>query len=240
MRYYPMFPWAIPHPGIDHLRVTHPFATLPQAEARVPVRLACLRRAASVSSEPGSNSPSYYTSLPHLRREASLLCFVFKPSPLVQNGSSPFCRTPSALRPPLRRSLPAEKGTCTARQSPPPPIPFETARARKPLDRRTLSRTRQSPSPSLSKTTLPYRHRSDARTAHAVPSFQRSATQRPRRYSPRRRSRTLQRQGRIYCTPLRPVKYVVAIGRTTWLFRYARNTYRIPFLLRAHLTPGYA
>jgi hypothetical protein len=100
MRYYPMFPWAIPHPGIDHLRVTHPFATLPQAEARVPVRLACLRRAASVSSEPGSNSPSYYTSLPHLRREASLLCFVFKPSPLVQNGSSPFCRTPSALRPP--------------------------------------------------------------------------------------------------------------------------------------------
>ena len=40
---------------------------------RDPVRLACLRRAASVSSEPGSNSPSYYTSLPHLRREASLL-----------------------------------------------------------------------------------------------------------------------------------------------------------------------
>ena len=72
MRYYPMFPWAIPHPGTDHLRVTHPFATLPHSEERVPVRLACLRRAASVSSEPGSNSPSYYTSLPHLRREASL------------------------------------------------------------------------------------------------------------------------------------------------------------------------
>ncbi len=28
MRYYPMFPWAIPHPRVDHLRVTHPFATL--------------------------------------------------------------------------------------------------------------------------------------------------------------------------------------------------------------------
>ena len=48
----------------------------PQASRlKIPVRLACLRRAASVSSEPGSNSPSYYTSLPHLRREASLLIF---------------------------------------------------------------------------------------------------------------------------------------------------------------------
>ena len=28
MRYYPVFPQAIPHPEVDHLRVTHPFATL--------------------------------------------------------------------------------------------------------------------------------------------------------------------------------------------------------------------
>ena len=59
MRYFPMFPWAIPHPKVDNLRVTHPFATLTKAEAPDPVRLACLKRAASVRSEPGSNSPSY-------------------------------------------------------------------------------------------------------------------------------------------------------------------------------------
>ncbi len=57
MQYYSMFPWAIPHPKVDNLRVTHPFATLTTAEAMDPVRLACLKRAASVRSEPGSNSP---------------------------------------------------------------------------------------------------------------------------------------------------------------------------------------
>jgi hypothetical protein len=35
---------------------THPFATRRQAEARVTVRLACVKHAASVQSEPGSNS----------------------------------------------------------------------------------------------------------------------------------------------------------------------------------------
>jgi hypothetical protein len=37
-------------------RVTHPSATVPRAEAPRTVRLACVRRAASVRSEPGSNS----------------------------------------------------------------------------------------------------------------------------------------------------------------------------------------
>jgi hypothetical protein len=37
-------------------RVTHPSATIPRAEALRTVRLACVRRAASVRSEPGSNS----------------------------------------------------------------------------------------------------------------------------------------------------------------------------------------
>jgi hypothetical protein len=37
-------------------RVTHPCATRCRAEALHPVRLACVRRAASVRSEPGSNS----------------------------------------------------------------------------------------------------------------------------------------------------------------------------------------
>ena len=36
--------------------LTHPFATRRQAEARAAVRLACVRHAASVQSEPGSNS----------------------------------------------------------------------------------------------------------------------------------------------------------------------------------------
>ena len=42
---------------VDDPRVTHPYATLlgPIAET-VLVRLACVRRAASVDSEPGSNS----------------------------------------------------------------------------------------------------------------------------------------------------------------------------------------
>ena len=50
-----MFPCAIPHQRADYLRVTHPSATSgPEGPF---VRLACLRRAASVRSEPGSNSP---------------------------------------------------------------------------------------------------------------------------------------------------------------------------------------
>ena len=57
MRYYPMFPWAIPNCRADHLRVTHPFATLKWCKHHSTVRLACLKRAASVRSEPGSNSP---------------------------------------------------------------------------------------------------------------------------------------------------------------------------------------
>ena len=39
-------------------RVTHPFATVPRSKLRVLVRLACIRHAASVRPEPGSNSPS--------------------------------------------------------------------------------------------------------------------------------------------------------------------------------------
>jgi hypothetical protein len=38
-------------------RVTHPFAGLPQPKGQDLPRLACVRRAASVRPEPGSNSP---------------------------------------------------------------------------------------------------------------------------------------------------------------------------------------
>ena len=47
---------SCPSPGGRFLRVTHPFAT----ETYAPVRLACVRHAASVHPEPGSNSPLLY------------------------------------------------------------------------------------------------------------------------------------------------------------------------------------
>jgi hypothetical protein len=45
-------------------RVTHPFATRTAPEGTTPVRLACVRRAASVRSEPGSNSQLHPSSRP--------------------------------------------------------------------------------------------------------------------------------------------------------------------------------
>jgi hypothetical protein len=45
-----------PRPRGRFPRVTHPSATDIKAEAPMPVRLACVKRAASVRSEPGSNS----------------------------------------------------------------------------------------------------------------------------------------------------------------------------------------
>jgi hypothetical protein len=53
MRYYPAVGPAIPHRKSCSSRVTHPFATDPCG----PVRLACVKHAASVRPEPGSNSP---------------------------------------------------------------------------------------------------------------------------------------------------------------------------------------
>ena len=57
IRYYPRFPEAIPKRGAGCPRVTQPFATLCTPEGALTVRLACVRRAASVHPEPGSNSP---------------------------------------------------------------------------------------------------------------------------------------------------------------------------------------
>ena len=42
---------------VDYPRVTHPCATLLMPEGHFRVRLACVKHAASVRSEPGSNSP---------------------------------------------------------------------------------------------------------------------------------------------------------------------------------------
>ena len=41
---------------VDYLRVTHPSATNTAPEGTVSVRLACVKHAASVNPEPGSNS----------------------------------------------------------------------------------------------------------------------------------------------------------------------------------------
>src|ERR1700753_1580304 len=55
--YYPECPRVAPIIGARYPRVTHPFAALPRAEARFVAPLACVRHAASVRPEPGSNSP---------------------------------------------------------------------------------------------------------------------------------------------------------------------------------------
>ena len=56
MRYYHPFPEAIPLLEAGSSRVTHPSATKKITEATFSFRLACVRRAASVRPEPGSNS----------------------------------------------------------------------------------------------------------------------------------------------------------------------------------------
>ena len=44
--------------GAGRSRITHPFATLTTKQSLMdPVRLACVKHAASVHPEPGSNSP---------------------------------------------------------------------------------------------------------------------------------------------------------------------------------------
>ncbi len=53
MRYSRLFPAGIPHPRVGHARVPQPFAT---SRPKPGVRLACIRHAASVDPEPGSNS----------------------------------------------------------------------------------------------------------------------------------------------------------------------------------------
>ena len=66
MGYYSQFPKAIPLLKVGYVRVTHPCATNSYSEKHKPVRLACIRPAASVHPEPGSNSPLYdlYNHIP--------------------------------------------------------------------------------------------------------------------------------------------------------------------------------
>ena len=66
MGYYSPFPEAISLRKAGCPRVTHPFATLSKLyrseefKSKRPVRLACVRHAASVRPEPGSNSQKVF------------------------------------------------------------------------------------------------------------------------------------------------------------------------------------
>ena len=63
MRSCHRFLGGIPHLKADHPRVTHPSATPSCTKAQEDVRLACVRHAASVYPEPGSNSPFIPSSI---------------------------------------------------------------------------------------------------------------------------------------------------------------------------------
>ena len=91
IRHYHMFPCAIPDRGAGYPRVTHPSAASVPPEGGPFARLACLRRAASVRSEPGSNSPSW--SPRATRRGAIFQIVVLSPSDQT-----------------LRHGLPAQRG----------------------------------------------------------------------------------------------------------------------------------
>jgi hypothetical protein len=76
MRYCHRFPDGIPHPEADiHVFLTRP--PLPLSLRRENVRLACVRHAASVYPEPGSNSPSSVSSL-HRTRRRSKKCIIVR------------------------------------------------------------------------------------------------------------------------------------------------------------------
>ena len=66
---------VIPRYWVGYLRVTHPSATLRPSTStlasaeKLPVRLACVKHAASVHPEPGSNSPFFGRI--HLRESPS-------------------------------------------------------------------------------------------------------------------------------------------------------------------------
>ena len=72
MRYCRRSLAGIPHQRAGHPRVTHPSATRSPSscEEKKLVRLACVRHAASVYPEPGSNSPSVFYDSTCLRRWA--------------------------------------------------------------------------------------------------------------------------------------------------------------------------
>ena len=79
---------GIPHFRAGHPCVTHPSATPSRSEKQKSVRLACVRHAASVYPEPGSNSPSsVYVSTCALESAQLVI------SSVVESRSRPSCFT---------------------------------------------------------------------------------------------------------------------------------------------------
>ena len=110
MRYYHSFRNVIPHKEVGSLRVTHPSAMHPEGH----IRLACVRHAASVHSEPGSNSHVQSSSCshdPHGSRKNALvirlrLLWISRPRPTqrlpffsIRLSKTPALPRPQTLKP---------------------------------------------------------------------------------------------------------------------------------------------
>ena len=97
MAYYPAFPPAIRLSGVGCIRVAHPCATLRSPEGPHPVRLACIRPAASVHPEPGSNSSLYYCLFSFFSGIAvplTTLRFLYRHTPVCPQVPSPASPSP--------------------------------------------------------------------------------------------------------------------------------------------------
>src|SRR5665648_1051308 len=75
IQYQPSFPRVVPSLWVGYPRVTHPSATIQHSICIEcwTVRLACVRHAASVRPEPGSNSPYKVISLLYNEEVDSLI-----------------------------------------------------------------------------------------------------------------------------------------------------------------------
>ena len=82
MRYQQSFPTVVPQLRADSLCITHPSATFLCSKLQILVRLACMKHAASVHPEPGSNSPlsEKFMSLVHIPMNRSTSFYFSCPS----------------------------------------------------------------------------------------------------------------------------------------------------------------
>ena len=84
---------AIPKCRADYSRVTHPFAARAPSEEGLSARLACVKHAASVRPEPGSNSPKKIQTLttkqkPTIKRQSQNHCKTTNPTPKHRERST--------------------------------------------------------------------------------------------------------------------------------------------------------
>jgi hypothetical protein len=118
---------VIPVSGAGSSRVTHPFAGLPTPEGVVLPRLACVRRAASVRPEPGSNSPLETRNATTTRRPSPQSSDPWKSAP---------CAVPSKKDPPghddfnpISRTAGSPKRTCCPEISSYSTVSFQDTRS---------------------------------------------------------------------------------------------------------------